>query len=158
MDRKQIITKEIEFWKKNRLLPDHYCDFLLMLYKGENDSNASRKKSKNLPSIILTAIALTLFGISFIVFYFTDFSSIMQIALYTLTLAVITISAWYLKKNKFAVIHLFNMVLALLIFIGAIQLVEGFFPQSHFAIFSIVIINCMAWIYLGFKFKPESVI
>ena len=31
-NRKQIIINEIIYWKKNRMLPEHYCDFLLALY------------------------------------------------------------------------------------------------------------------------------
>ncbi|ARK29345.1 hypothetical protein [Halalkalibacter krulwichiae] len=34
--RKEIIIREIQYWKKSKLLPDHYCDFLLTLYsEGE---------------------------------------------------------------------------------------------------------------------------
>ena len=31
-NRKQIIIKEIGYWKNNKLLPEQYCDFLLALY------------------------------------------------------------------------------------------------------------------------------
>ena len=30
--RKQIIINEIGYWKKNQILPEQYCDFLLALY------------------------------------------------------------------------------------------------------------------------------
>lgn len=30
--RKKIILNEILFWKQNKLLPEHYCDFLAALY------------------------------------------------------------------------------------------------------------------------------
>ena len=32
--RKQIIINEIHYWKKNHLLPEQYCDFLLALIYG----------------------------------------------------------------------------------------------------------------------------
>ena len=36
--RKQIILNEITFWKQNKLLPEHYCDFLMTLYtEGEHE-------------------------------------------------------------------------------------------------------------------------
>jgi uncharacterized membrane protein (DUF485 family) len=30
--KKEVILNEISFWKKNKLLPEHYCDFLMTLY------------------------------------------------------------------------------------------------------------------------------
>lgn len=39
--RKKIIVKEIEHWRKNHLLPEHYCIFLLNLYtEGEHAADA----------------------------------------------------------------------------------------------------------------------
>ena len=31
-ERRTIIVREIEHWRRSKLLPDHYCDFLLNLY------------------------------------------------------------------------------------------------------------------------------
>ena len=48
-NRKQIIIKEIGYWKNNKLLPEQYCNFLLALYTegiGLNEINRSFKKSK----------------------------------------------------------------------------------------------------------------
>ena len=49
--RKQIIINEIIYWKKNRMLPEHYCDFLLALYtkgNGLQDQSKNRFKKKYL--------------------------------------------------------------------------------------------------------------
>ncbi|MEH7391845.1 hypothetical protein V7164_16455, partial [Bacillus sp. JJ1474] len=35
--RKKIIVNEIINWRKNRMLPEHYCDFLLALYTEGNE-------------------------------------------------------------------------------------------------------------------------
>ncbi len=155
MDRKQIIAKEIEFWKKNRLLPEHYCDFLLMLYRGENGENHSKKKGNffTLTALIISIVCLTLFGISFVAFYFTDFSPIMQILIFALSFIVISVSVWYLGRSRLAIVHLLNMVLALFIFISLIQIIETIYPHSPIAIFSVVLVNCIGWIYLGYKYK-----
>jgi hypothetical protein len=40
LERKAIIVKEIERWRRGRLLPEHYCDFLLNLYT-ENAADKS---------------------------------------------------------------------------------------------------------------------
>ncbi|MDB5083883.1 MAG: hypothetical protein JWN30_769 [Bacilli bacterium] len=42
-NRREIILAEIEYWKKNRLLPAAYCDFLVNLYtEGKSASSAAR--------------------------------------------------------------------------------------------------------------------
>ena len=40
--RKQIILNEITFWKKNKLLPEQYCDFLMTLYTEGNNEDEKR--------------------------------------------------------------------------------------------------------------------
>jgi hypothetical protein len=45
-DKRAIIIREIQYWKRNRLLPEHYCDFLLNLYgSGQAESGAARERS-----------------------------------------------------------------------------------------------------------------
>ena len=36
--RKKIIIQEIKYWKKSKLLPEKYCDFLLTLYSGGEEN------------------------------------------------------------------------------------------------------------------------
>ncbi|OXM86094.1 hypothetical protein [Paenibacillus rigui] len=45
-NKRAILIKEIEQWRKSRLLPEHYCDFLLNLYveQGAAKSAGSAKK------------------------------------------------------------------------------------------------------------------
>ena len=43
--RKQIILNEILFWKQNKLLPEHYCDFLMTLYSEGNEFETEEKAS-----------------------------------------------------------------------------------------------------------------
>lgn len=43
LEKKAIIVKEIEHWRRSRLLPEHYCDFLLNLYA----ENAADKPGGN---------------------------------------------------------------------------------------------------------------
>ena len=38
---------EIKFWKQNKLLPEHYCDFLMTLYSEGNQHEEIEGKAKN---------------------------------------------------------------------------------------------------------------
>lgn len=155
MDRKQVIIKEIEYWKKSRLLPEHYCNFLLTLYSGQGQVSSVKKKDYRIQLFIifLTTISLTLFGINFVIFYFTDFSSIMQIGFFTFTIFLLSLLAFYLKIKKIQLFHLFNMIIALVFFIGIIRMVEVLFSGSQNIILLTVASNCLIWILLGFKLK-----
>ena len=49
--RKKIILNEINFWKQNNMLPEHYCDYLIALYsEGENPEQLQIKDVKKLIS------------------------------------------------------------------------------------------------------------
>jgi hypothetical protein len=83
MDQKtQTVINEIRYWKKNKLLPDHYCDFLITLYtEGSENSIKSRKFGKFTYLLYTIAILLSIVLISFLVLYFSDFLKQMQISL-----------------------------------------------------------------------------
>ncbi|MCL6458955.1 MAG: hypothetical protein K6T85_13190 [Gorillibacterium sp.] len=90
-DKRKVIIHEIEYWRKNRLLPEQYCDFLQNLYRESGDNQEKRvlgvsagqiKEAKPLTWILI----MTLLGIIFYVgFYFTSFPFPMQILLIALT-------------------------------------------------------------------------
>ncbi|MFC5604062.1 hypothetical protein [Sporosarcina koreensis] len=52
--RKKIIMAEINYWKQNKLLPEHYCNFLITLYSqgdleqeiSATDAVLSKEKKK----------------------------------------------------------------------------------------------------------------
>lgn len=75
--RKKIIMAEINYWKQNKLLPEHYCDFLITLYtQGDHeqeisatDAVLSKEKKKMNTRVILVQflyilIAFAVLGIS----------------------------------------------------------------------------------------------
>lgn len=65
--RKKIIIAEINYWKQNKLLPEHYCDFLITLYsQGDHDEEISatqailskKKMKKNARAILIQSLYL----------------------------------------------------------------------------------------------------
>lgn len=79
---KQLILKEIETWRKSRLLPAEYCDFLSNLYaEGESLQSDSLPQPWR-PSIEWKRLLLSLAGstiLVMLVLHFTSFPSSMQI-------------------------------------------------------------------------------
>ncbi|MFB4164897.1 hypothetical protein ACE1TI_13965 [Alteribacillus sp. JSM 102045] len=76
-ERKDIIIKEIKYWKTNNLLPPEYCNFLLMLYsEGEEleEEPAGQSYKQNFLLLVILLLGLGALGLTFIVIYFTSFS------------------------------------------------------------------------------------
>ena len=61
-EKKKIIITEIENWRKSKLLPEHYCDFLLNLY----DDEATQKKKGTLSVTALQQGNFKLWALSFV--------------------------------------------------------------------------------------------
>lgn len=83
--RKKIIINEIHYWKKSRILPEQYCNFLLALYtEGEYEQEVSSPKRPTFRKqyIIMTAVIVS----ALIVNYFTEIVPLMQILLFLIFL------------------------------------------------------------------------
>jgi len=88
--KRQIILAEIEQWRRSRLLPETYCDFLRNLYLEEHTGHPVKPASRAKQSIInsrfriwMTFIAII--GILMVIaIHFTSFSPGVQIAIVSL--------------------------------------------------------------------------
>jgi hypothetical protein len=89
-DRRQIIVKEIDHWRRSKLLPDQYCDFLMNLYADQDAIQTTREQHHSVGKAIAAVSRATgmqwllTFGtftlISFVVLYFNEFHPLLQIA------------------------------------------------------------------------------
>ncbi|MCA0754574.1 hypothetical protein KP806_05890 [Paenibacillus sp. N4] len=89
-DRRQIIVKEIGHWRRSKLLPDQYCDFLLNLYADQDTWQDAEKHDGSIGKAIAAVQKATgkqwllTFGtftlISFVVLYFNEFHPLLQMA------------------------------------------------------------------------------
>ena len=60
--RREIIVSEISYWEENRLLPAHYCQYLLTLYT-EGEGKDRLKKSIHPPKMLVLVIIIFIFGL-----------------------------------------------------------------------------------------------
>lgn len=81
--KRAIILREIEHWRRNKLLPEHYCDFLKNLYADEtavtSNTSSGRLSVTQLKRTMYILTAISAFSI--ICFNFTLFSLPFQIFL-----------------------------------------------------------------------------
>lgn len=89
MDKRRIIIREIEHWRRSRLLPEQYCDFLMNLYADESAAGVERRNRQRALATIRSshwkswAIAFTVLTLlAILVLYFTAFPLPMQIGVF----------------------------------------------------------------------------
>lgn len=148
-NRKQIIIKEITYWKENRLLPEQYCDFLLALYtegNGLQDKTVhSSPRKSNLYFLLLIPIGLFLF-------YFTELSLILQIVLGVISIIIgIYLTAW-LAKNGF-LFQIPLIITAILLLFMSVELTLTYTSGHPLVLYIVLGANCLLWLFTGLKFR-----
>lgn len=157
--RKQIILNEILFWKQNKLLPEHYCDFLATLYaEGEQQETEQEKKAKQ---AVLAKEKRTNIFVTSLLIIVGIFSVIGMFALsaYTAVSAIIAVGATALLFVRAAVVALkhpslavlYHIMAALLIFSITIYISATYFPKNDTLLFLALLFNCALWLGIGIK-------
>lgn len=156
-EKRDIILREIDQWRKGRLLPEHYCDFLENLYRDEKKPSShgllsigSIKQGSWKAWILSFSIISCIF---FIAIYFSFFAWPLQIAVILLiTSACYAASAFYRRKKE-----LFSLVMAgagslLMLLFGSWMIVLQSWTGSKAAV--ILIAACAAiWMIAGFLLR-----
>jgi len=153
-EKKEIIIKEIRYWKDSKLLPDTYCDFLLALYtEGNNNSKTSFPSPKKLNGhIILIGIIFVLFLISALVTYFTELSFVLQtVTTGFFLLASIVVTAFLIRRKGSYQIALIMTYIQLLIV--SLSFVEYTTEGNHLWVAATAVMNCLLWIVTGKLFR-----
>jgi hypothetical protein len=154
--RRKIITNEIKYWKQNRLLPEHYCDFLLNLYtEGSSGTDSTREQRPSRTKALVNFILVGMLSLSVFLFYFTELSLSLQTALVTFFgISTLSIALYMLKKSFFELIPL--LVSALLLLIISVQAAEIIFPDYPVSLYIVTGMNCLLWIAAGMKWRMVS--
>jgi hypothetical protein len=158
-DKRKLIVNEIHHWRKSKLLPEHYCDFLLNLYA--DDSGKTEAGSKSMLSSgfslsiqnshwkfwLMGTVVAVLF--SLFVFNFTLFPMQMQIGLSSIFILFLYAMGYRWRSTNpigsYSVIGLGSVLLlfAGLRFMEANQLEQA----SDMAVF--LLLCSSAWIIIG---------
>ncbi|KIL44433.1 hypothetical protein [Jeotgalibacillus soli] len=159
--RKKIIVNEILYWKANKVLPEHYCDYLIALYNQGEEAPDVKRKNKKTSSVLgekasiylKPASLLILLSIaSFVVLYFTELSITLQTAI--LSFFVILFIVFGLKTDKKQLIApLFYSAAAFLLLLQTIHLWEYYSPGDIQVLYLLIGSQCLAWFVLGIIFR-----
>ncbi|WP_216830038.1 hypothetical protein [Alkalihalobacterium elongatum] len=157
-DRKEIIIKEIRYWKQTRLLPEQYCNYLLTLYsEGEEDymkvedgTTSSRRYIKSILTFFLVQILLM---ISVVVIYFTDFPFLLQMASGIFCGVIILKIAKKTLNTLPHLAHLYFLISAITMLLILVQITQQVLPGNRIIMLLVILINCSSWLLIGMKFK-----
>ncbi|MGG0656656.1 hypothetical protein [Rummeliibacillus pycnus] len=156
--KKEVILNEILFWKKNKLLPEHYCDFLITLYsQGEEVKDQTRLEvsatnsilasTRNNWKILLSSIATAVLIITLFVLKapFVLIPVILSIS------AIIGILIFIFKytNNKTIITTFSYATVALLILSVSIKFVNLFSDVKMSILYGVLVGNCLLWLIFG---------
>jgi len=155
--RKKIIVNEIIYWKKNHLLPEHYCDFLLALYTEGNQQQELKEEKNKLHFwknhyLFILLIPFTLFFI-----HFTELPINLQITFSIIVvLAGIVFTLYYLRKGILLQIPL--IASALILLLSSVEFISRLYPENGKFLYFTLVLNCFLWLFTGWKLKLLSFI
>ncbi|WP_051348469.1 hypothetical protein [Peribacillus kribbensis] len=146
--RKKIIINELVYWKKNRLLPEHYCDYLLALYDG--GEQAEEKRTHPIKDMLPAFFALFCLLLTLYVNYFTKLGFNLQMLL---TIFLLFLPAVFLKKgNKQGLYFQSAMACTALIFLLLTErAADAVLPPSSNILYVLLLIHCAIWFFTGRK-------
>ncbi|OQP05829.1 hypothetical protein B1690_12065 [Geobacillus sp. 46C-IIa] len=145
--RRETIIREIEYWKRSRLLPEQYCDFLLALYT-EGDG---RPRSRPRPGLLAGGLCLLLPATALAI-YFTELSFVLQTLLLSLFLAACLLLVWRWREER-QLLHFPLIGSAWLLLVETVAASSHYFPGQTGALTVTVLANCAVWLAIGRLFR-----
>lgn len=153
--RKRIIISEIKYWKQNKLLPEHYCDFLVALYaQGEDGEDAiakadegilvKEKKKLNWTIIQLSLLAIIVCGGMFVLVQYPG----LTITLTAILIFIFLLSTFRKKQNGLITSFLYILASFMLLALS-LKLWLVFFDGQTNLLIGILMLNCVLWLMTG---------
>ena len=154
--RKQIIVNEIAFWKQNKMLPEHYCDFLTSLYKGGDleqtsltpdlkQSVIAKEKKLKMRKFIVFPI-ITIISLILLNFILVDW---VAIAIGLVLGIIFAIYGIKLAINNHVAAPILHVSGALLLLTMSVKFATTYYDGSNEVLFAVLGINCALWFLLG---------
>lgn len=155
--RKRIIISEIHYWKKNRLLPEHYCDFLITLYaQGETGSGEEpeqpeksvleqRKKGKAGRVVLLGLMAAGLAAAMAVM----DRHALAAILITCLFAAGLLVWLLASRTNSTAILPAVYIITAFLILGLSLKAWFIYFEGETTLLLGLLMLNSILWLFAG---------
>lgn len=156
--RKKIVIAEIKYWKQSKLLPDHYCDFLLTLYSGgEDEEDVTANDSMNeqaKASVWKRLFGVSVIGIVLLVAMFLMTSAPLVPTLATISFAVVLFfGAKWLSREAYDARPVAWTIGSFLLLGASLHAWDVYFHDSLYVLIGFLVLNCLLWLSLGRRTK-----
>lgn len=148
--RKKIILNELKYWKKTKMLPEKYCDYLIALY-SEGDGQ-EKKHQLPQPATLLFAFIGLIFVAVVIVNYFTELGGTLQIAFYLFCMLLL-IGIIFFNQNNGNLRTATLLALAFILVLATVSMWKKLAPGNSFILYLGLIVNCLLWLFAGVKMR-----
>ncbi|HJF30174.1 MAG TPA: hypothetical protein K8V56_00115 [Sporosarcina psychrophila] len=156
--RKRIIISEIKYWKQNKLLPEHYCDFLITLYaQGEDEKEAKvtdailvKEKKKSKRTISMLAILTIIVSGCMFVFVHYPVLTITLTAVVSLAFLLLTLRKSTVQSGIGPFLYI---VASFMLLLMSLKLWGVFFEGHTMLLIGLLILNCLLWLFAGRMLK-----
>ncbi|MFD1926539.1 hypothetical protein ACFSFY_00430 [Sporosarcina siberiensis] len=157
--RKQIIMSEIVYWKQNKLLPEHYCDFLISLYaQGEEESIESivpqsviaLEKNKLKRTLILLSVFALIASISMFIVSINPLITLGLSATLFLFYLFYAIRSTIKKRQIAPFLYILSAFMLLLL---SMKLWSFYFNENSIILIVFLTLNCFSWLIAGKSLK-----
>jgi hypothetical protein len=154
-DKRAVIIREIQYWKRSKLLPEQYCDFLLNLYSsGEREASAARDHSAMAAmrdsNVLLWIAALGIIAmLTIVALNFNVFPFPLQITASMLFVIALIVFGIRIVRRNIAIAYLsLGAGCLLMLLAGEWMLITHGYGQSGWAI-GYLALCCMLWTFIG---------
>lgn len=163
-EKRKIIVNEIHHWRRSKLLPEQYCDFLLNLYADDQgraerigpsvlrggSTTASIRNSRGRVWIIGIAAAALL---SYFVFHFSSFPVPMQIGSAACLLLICFVAGLAQKEKRPIISYLCLGAGAVLMLLVGVKLLEDYGLNDAKYIVGYLFLCSVTWLAVGWAVR-----
>lgn len=157
--KKQIIMNEIKFWKQNKLLPEHYCDFLMTLYSEGNQHEEIEGKAKNAVRNVekrrklSMAVFFPIVAAVIVLLLFTIQYEWVVIAVAGAFAACCLLGAIYFAKKNNILATMLQLATALSALGVTLKICTTYFAGNNEMLYVLLLVNCVFWLLSGIMLR-----
>lgn len=156
-EKRKIIVGEIKHWRRSKLLPEQYCDFLLNLYHVDADASSVADSSwTKVPSSLQTAnwmigllaiVGLTLTVIMMLPFF--NFNPFLQVGVSSLFI-VFCYVVGIIRRHRTPLLALgISGLGSITLLLSGLWIVRGIFDDQTYFYIVCIAISGVIWIVIG---------
>lgn len=155
--RKKIIISEIKYWKQKKLLPAHYCDFLITLYaRGERHEEEQVKistsvlsREKKHQNWLITICLLLTVGMSTSLFIVEQSPLFLMAVSALILLALLLYPIFNQAIRQSTTLPFFYISSAMLLLAISFKLWSTYFSEQPILLMGLLLLNCALWLLTG---------